>query len=95
MKPELIQTMHPDPEKTNKRIDADKYKLIKQTMLLVLERGAQTHSALMEQMKKSMTGNFEGNIPWYSETVKLDLEARKIIERSNTKPATYFLSKKS
>ena len=94
MKTAQIQALHPDPEKTNKRIDANKYELIKKTILSVLEKNEPTHTGLMEKMNARLEGKFDGNISWYTETVKLDLEARKIIARSNTKPATYHLVQK-
>jgi hypothetical protein len=37
---------------------------------------------------------FEGGVQWYGETVKLDLEARKLIERTGTKPEKYKLKAK-
>jgi hypothetical protein len=50
-----------------------------------------THTELQDQFNKSLTGKFSGNISWYGETVKLDLEARKIIERTESKPQKYRL----
>jgi uncharacterized protein DUF6958 len=44
-----------------------------------------THTELQDQLNKSLTGKFSGNISWYGETVELDLEARKIIERTESK----------
>jgi hypothetical protein len=32
-------------------------------------------------------------VQWYGETVKLDLEARNILERTPTKPVKYRLKK--
>jgi hypothetical protein len=40
----------------------------------------------MEELLERVKDNFEGGIQWYGETVKLDLEARKLIERTKTKP---------
>jgi hypothetical protein len=34
-------------------------------------------------------------VQWYGETVKLDLKARKIIERTGTKPERYRLLKRN
>jgi hypothetical protein len=42
-----------------------------------------THTELFRQLTKDLKGKFSGNISWYGETVKLDLEARTIIERKN------------
>ncbi len=48
-----------------------------------------THPELMEALLQRVKDNFEGNVQWYGETVKLDLEARKVIERTRTKPEKY------
>jgi len=45
----------------------------------------------MEKLYSNIKDSFEGGVQWYGETVKLDLEARKIIERTNTKPQKYRL----
>jgi hypothetical protein len=42
-------------------------------------------------LNKSLKDKFSGNISWYGETVKLDLEAKKIIERTASKPQKYRL----
>ena len=42
------------------------------------------------QIKNELEGKFVGSINWYTETVKLDLEARFIIERiKEKKPQVY------
>jgi hypothetical protein len=46
---------------------------------------------LLQTLNKSLTGKFSGNISWYGETVKLDLEARKILGRTSDKPQKYRL----
>jgi hypothetical protein len=38
---------------------------------------------------KMVKNTFEGSVYWYGETIKLDLEARKMIERINAKPERY------
>jgi hypothetical protein len=45
----------------------------------------------MEELYSRVKDNFEGGVQWYGETVKLDLEARQIIERTKTKPEKYKL----
>lgn len=88
-----IQTLHPDPAKTNKKISLDKYNTIKETLLHVLQSGELTHTELMERIYQQVKDTFEGGVQWYGETVKLDLEARKVIERTGTKPEKYKLKK--
>jgi hypothetical protein len=95
MKEEKIQTLHPEAGKTNKKISLEKYTFIRKNLLLILAGPALTHTELMEQLYATVKDNFEGGVQWYGETVKLDLEARKIIERTKTKPEKYQLKKKS
>lgn len=91
MKEEQIQTLHPIPGKTNKRISIKKYSLIKENLLSILNQFEPTHTELMEKLYDNVKDVFEGGVQWYGETVKLDLEARKIIERTGTKPERYRL----
>ena len=88
-KGEQIQTLHPLPGKTNKRIALEKYELIKEQILAILGESELTHTELMEQLYANVKDTFEGGVQWYGETVKLDLEAREMIERTCTKPEKY------
>lgn len=45
----------------------------------------------MEALYAQVQDIFGGGVQWYGETVKLDLEAREIIERTNSKPEKYRL----
>jgi hypothetical protein len=90
---EYIQTLHPVKGKMNKKIMLYKYDIIKETMLNILTYLEPTHTELMEELYKTLKDSFEGGIQWYGETVKLDLEAREIIERVNKKPERYRLKK--
>ena len=91
MKTELIQTLHPQKGKTNKKISLDKYNFIKENILTILTEFELTHTELMEKLYARVKDHFEGGVQWYGETVKLDLEARQIIIRSKTKPEKYKL----
>lgn len=93
MKGEQIQTLHPQAGKTNKRISLEKYLVIKENILSVLRETEPTHTELMEGIYENLKDTFEGGIQWYGETVKLDLEARAIIERTGSKPEKYRLLK--
>lgn len=90
---ELIQTLHPDKAKTNKRISLEKYTFIKTHLLAVLKKTSLTHTELMEALYQRVKDDFEGGVQWYGETVKLDLEARGLIERTGKKPELYRLVK--
>jgi hypothetical protein len=89
---EYIQTLHPIAGKTNKRIVLEKYEFIKQHLVAILQEGTHlTHTELMEELYARVNTTFVGGVQWYGETVKLDLEARKIIGRLSGKPERYFL----
>ncbi|PZR76920.1 MAG: hypothetical protein DLM73_01140 [Chthoniobacterales bacterium] len=83
-----ILTKHP-LGKSGKNIDKQKYETVKKALLSALQKKELTHTDLFTQLNKSLKGKFTGNISWYGETVKLDLEARKIIQRSSEKPPKY------
>jgi len=91
MKEEKIQTLHLLPGKTNKSISTEKYNFIKKHLLAVLAKKELTHTELMEALYQKVKDDFTGGVQWYGETVKLDLEARKIIVRTRTKPEKYSL----
>lgn len=76
-----ILTLHPQGKKGVK-IDIQKYEIIKEFIIKNLEEnGEMTYEKLNELAILELKGKFEGSIPWYFVTVKLDLEARNIIER--------------
>ena len=88
MAEEKILTKHPQG-KSGRNISKKTYDTVKTAILAALGKKELTHTELFEQLNKRLTGKFDGNISWYGETVKLDLEARKIIERTNSKPKRY------
>ena len=77
--------------KTGRNIDKEKYDTLKKTILSALKKNELTHTELFSRLNKDLKGKFSGNISWYGETVKLDLEAKKIIERTASKPQKYRL----
>ena len=83
-----IITKHP-LGKTGRNISRQKYDTLKRAILSALKNSELTHTELFNQLNKSLKDRFPGNVSWYGETVKLDLEARKIIERSSSKPQKY------
>jgi hypothetical protein len=91
MKQEQIQTLHPQEGKVNKKISLDKYTFIRNNLLEILNEFELTHTELMEELFSRVKDTFEGGVQWYGEIVKLDLEARQIIERTKTKPEKYKL----
>ncbi len=93
MKDEKIQTLHPIPGKTNKKILLSKYAFIRENLLKALSGKPLTHTELMEALYQRVKDTFEGGVQWYGETVKLDLEARKILARTADKPEKYIIIK--
>jgi uncharacterized protein DUF6958 len=83
-------TKHP-LGKSGKNINKQNYETLKKAILSALRNKELTHTELLNQVNKSLRGKFSGNISWYAETVKLDLEARKTIERTSSKPQKYRL----
>ena len=81
-------TKHPQG-KSGRNISRESYDTLKTAILAALRKKELTHTEMFEQLNKTLKGKFEGNISWYGETVKLDLEARKIIERTDSKPQRY------
>ena len=90
MMEEKILTKHP-LGKNGKNINKQTYNLFKEALLLLLSKKELTHTELLNQLNEKLKGKFSGNINWYGETVKLDLEARKMIERIDSKPQKYRL----
>jgi len=90
MADEKILTKHPQG-KSGKNISRQKYETIKRVILSALKNRELTHTELFERLRKRLKSKFSGNISWYGETVKLDLEARKMIERTSSKPQKYRL----
>jgi hypothetical protein len=87
-----ITTKHPQG-KTGRRIGRDRYDAMRQAITSALIDRELTHGELMDALHTTLARRFDGNISWYGETVKLDLEARKVIERTAAKPTTYRLTK--
>jgi SOS response regulatory protein OraA/RecX len=90
MTEEKILTKHP-LGKSGKNISKKKYEALREAILPALRRRELTHAELFNQLNKRLNNKFAGNISWYGETIKLDLEAGKIIERTCSKPQKYRL----
>src|SRR5262249_8222138 len=90
MAEEKIRTKHP-LGKTGRNISRQKYETVRAAILSALNKKQLTHAELFNQLNKSLRGRFSGNVSWYGETVKLDLEARKMIQRTSSKPQKYRL----
>ena len=78
---EKIMTLHPKGKKgTN--ISKQKYDVIKKAMLDIISKEDNiAYEDLSDRMITQLQDSFDGKVGWYVVTVKLDLEARGIIER--------------
>ena len=90
MAEDKVLTKHP-LGKRGRSISKQKYEAVKRAMLSALRSREMTHTELFKALVKKLNGKFEGNISWYGETVKLDLEARRAIVRTASKPQLYRL----
>ena len=90
MASESILTRHPQG-KSGRSIDKARYDKMAKAIRSALRGNELTHTELMSNVTKALDGKFDGNIGWYAETVKLDLEARKTIERTTSRPQRYRL----
>lgn len=90
MSDEKILTRHPQG-KSGKNIDKKTYDAMSRAISSVLRGKELTHTELMARVTEKLEGRFDGNIGWYAETVKLDLEARRVIERTASRPQRYRL----
>lgn len=91
---EKIMTLHPDG-KAGVNILKRRYDVVKDTLLKILEKEGQiTFESLADKIVAAIEKDFDGKPLWYIVTVKLDLEARGIIERiPKTSPHKLKLSK--
>lgn len=90
---EKILTKHP-LGKNGKNISKETYDLFKKEILSILQKKELTHNELFSALNIRLMKKFFGNISWFGETVKLDLEARNVIERTASKPQKYKLKLK-
>jgi hypothetical protein len=83
-----FHALHPDPYKKGTNIDRGKYTQIKSAILSVIEaHGNVPFNDLPQAVEEALDSPFDGSISWYVTTVKLDLEARGLIERvPNVRP---------
>lgn len=80
-----VLTLHPQGKK-GRTIDSIKYALTRQAIMDCLGEGDKAQDELLRCAADRLEGRFEGSKGWYTESVKLDLEARRIIERYKAKP---------
>jgi hypothetical protein len=91
---EKFMTLHPQG-KSGVNISKGKYELVRRAIEESLgEEAPMSFSGLRDVVSQRLEGRFEGSISWYYTTVKLDLEARGVVERvPGTSPQMLRLSK--
>lgn len=78
---ERIMTLHPQG-KEGVNIEKQKYDLVKDAILSsIKECGEIAFGELSGAVASHLPESFDGSVGWYTTTVKLDLEARGLIER--------------
>jgi len=94
---ERILTLHPDPAKQGTNIAKPKYDMIRRAILESVRKHSEiTFQELARAVCKRVQDRFEGSVTWYVTTVKLDLEARGLIERiPHSRPQRIHLADKS
>ena len=81
MSEERILTKHPEG-KAGVNILKRRYDAIKDFILKTIDKNKEiAFRELSDQAVKHLSTSFDGKVVWYVVTVKLDLEAREIIER--------------
>ena len=81
MAEDKILTLHPERKK-GVNISLAKYEQVKAVILDALtDTPGMTLDQLFDRSDEVLTGHFDGRIGWYVMSVKLDLEARGVIER--------------
>ena len=79
---ERILALHPQKGKQGTNIDRYKYDTIKHAILAdTREQGVIAFKDLAAAVRARIGPGFAGSVSWYVTTVKLDLEARGLIER--------------
>ena len=89
-----ILTLHPSG-KQGVNILLRRYEVIKEFILSMLKEHSEiSFDELTYLAVKELSESFDGKVVWYMVTVKLDLEARKLIERvPRTSPHKLRLTK--
>jgi len=88
-----ILLVHPEGKK-GINMSVNKFNVLKSAILDVLTtHGAITHTELITKTSEEIIKNkidFEGNLGWHIEWVKLDLESKGLIQRTKDKNKLYF-----
>lgn len=82
---EMFDALHPDPNKQSTRVNAVRYRLMRDALLAVIpaEAPGVAFAELPALVRPLLAGSAFGDasVMWHVTTVKLDLEARGRVER--------------
>lgn len=84
MSPEKIQCLHPQG-KHAPAIATSTHNIFENTIISVLNEEPLTYTAMANAVKEHLKKEgivFDGSVGWFTETVKLDMEARGLIATS-------------
>lgn len=85
-----ILTLHPEG-RAGVHVDRNKYLAMRAAILRALRTSrGMSHTELLIAARRRLPRGFKGSIPWYHETVKLDLEARGLICRQTGSTTTSY-----
>ena len=77
-----IMTQHSESGKHGVNISQQKYDLVRRAIICsIRQNGEISFKELTADVKRKLDDRLDGSISWYVTTVKLDLEARGVIER--------------
>ena len=83
-----IKLLHPDPDKQGPNILKEKYDLVSSVILDILSADRSGSGILFKELADKVATRLSaqelenlGSVGWYTTSVKLDLEARRKIER--------------
>ena len=71
-------------------VDSEKYNEVRRAILASLEFCPLTYTQIVQSLGARLR-SFPGSLRWYAEVVKLDVEARQLIERVPGSPQLYRL----
>lgn len=81
MTEDRILTLHPQG-KQGVNIDREKYGAVRRAIMEAIRaQGEMPFADLADAVGQRLPPDFDGSVGWYTTTVKLDLEARGLIER--------------
>lgn len=90
MDEQKVQLQHPEGKKLT-QINAKVYQLIHDEIINILKSTEHIKPMVMlDQVASNLIGKIDGNIKWYAEGVKLDMEAKKELVHDRKKGLIYY-----